>query len=193
MPEYPIRYRLADHTPVISVTQVLSLAGRIDSTWFTPESASRGEFVHRWTEAFDRGDSLQPLSVELMGYLEAYAAFKAVVKPEYCGSEVVVTSACHRVGGRVDRLCADLLGEPAIMDIKTGPKYPWHASQLAAYNTIHPTGATYGLYLQPNGRYTLKRYSDPLAYRQFFEDLARAHRQVSPSTDRWLMAPRGQR
>jgi len=185
MPEpLPIRYRLANGRPVISVTQVLSLAGRIDTQWFTEESRERGSLVHRLTESFDRReDVLVPPAV--MGYMEAYQMFLSVVRPIYSASELAVTSDDDALGGCIDRVCLSLFGEPGILDFKTGPPAPWHALQLAAYNALRPTGARWACYLQPNGRYKLKQYDDPMDHRKFVYDLEKVAGTVTPDGDVW--------
>jgi hypothetical protein len=181
----PVRYRLDNGVPLISVTQILGLAGRIDSQWFTPESARRGQIVHDLTEVFDRGDPLE-VPPDLMGYIEAYTAFVATVRPVYVESEVRVTNAALGVGGRIDRVCGDLWGAPGILDFKTGDPQPWHGSQLAFYNFLRPTGPRWGCYLGANGRFKLKQYDDPNDHRQNMYDLAQVRGTICASGDYWV-------
>lgn len=184
----PVRYRSAVGKPRISVTQVLTIAGRIDRTWFTEESVRRGSIVHAATESYDRGE-IMDVPPELMGYVEAYATFLAVVKPIYVASELEVQSEPWNLGGRIDRECVDFFGDPGIVDFKTGPFYPWHGDQLAAYNAMHRVGARWTVQLSSNGSYRLKRHDDPQDYRRFFYDLARVQLRVYPDGDYWRVKP----
>ena len=180
----PVRYRV-EGRPLISVTQVLTLAERIDRTWFTPESAERGRIVHALTEAFDRGDPLV-IPPGLAGYVEAYASFLAVVRPVYVASEVAATSALLGLGGRIDRVCADLFDRPGLLDFKTGDPAPWHGQQLALYNRLRPTGPRWACYLRANGTYRLRRYTDPADDRRAMADLARVRGTVTVDGDFWI-------
>jgi PD-(D/E)XK nuclease superfamily len=182
-----VRYRSSAGSALISVTQVLTLANRIDASWFTPESAWRGQVVHALTEAFDRHEALV-IPVGLEGYLDAYAAFVRSVKPVYGGSEVQVTNDVLRLGGRIDRVCVDVFGRPGLLDLKTGAPSAWHGQQLSAYNVLRPTGNRWALYLRPDGRYRLTAYTDPLDHRRFMFDLAQTRGTVLADGDHWVAA-----
>lgn len=183
----PIRYRTPSGRPLISVTQVLTVRNRINAEWFTPESAWRGSTVHLLTQAFDQN---LPLNVPagLEGYLDAYAEFRAVVRPRYAFTELSVRDERLDLGGRIDRVCDDLFGAPGLLDFKTGDQYSWHALQLAGYNLLRPTGNRWGCYLQPNGKYKLKLYDDPQDHRKFAYDLAQACGTVTADGDYWIQA-----
>ena len=183
----PVRYRLSNGHPLISVTQVLGICGRIDDRWFTPESAWRGSRVHALTEDYDAG---RPLKIEpgLEGYLEAYVRFLSTVRPVYAKSEVAVTSQYLRVGGRIDRVCADFFGAAGLLDFKSGDPQPWHGQQLAAYNALHPTGARWGCYLRADGKYKVIQYADPADHRRFMRDLADAKQAVIANGNYWRAA-----
>ena len=189
MDPLPVRYRIGGR-PHISVTQVLGLAGRIDSTWFTPEAAERGSCVHRWTEQLDRGEDPQPLPDDWMGYAEAYVAFLHTVKPVWApdGIERAVCRSDWGLAGRIDRVALDVHGRPGIVDIKTGGKSPWHTHQLSAYNAMLPTGCRWTVHLSREGKYQLVRHDDVTAYRQFFYDLARVRGTVTAVGDFWIPA-----
>lgn len=182
-----VRYRTESGTPLISVTQVLGLAGRIDDQWFTPESALRGQIVHDLTEVFDRGEPLV-IPAGLEGYMDAYAEFVAVVRPVYAASELKVWNALLGLGGRIDRVCSSLFGQPGVLDFKTGDPMPWHGQQLAAYNVLRPTGARWACYLSKNGRYRLRAYNDPVDHQRFMFDLARTRGTVTADGDYWIAA-----
>ncbi|MDO8795385.1 MAG: hypothetical protein Q7J25_12270 [Vicinamibacterales bacterium] len=181
----PIRYRSATGKPRISVTQVLTFAGRINTEWFTEESCWRGTAVHRLTEQYDRGESFVT-PPGLGGYLDAYATFLAVVRPVYADIELKVQSDELDLGGQIDRVCLELFGRPGHLDLKTGPPYPWHGQQLAGYNQLKPTGARWCLYLRDDGTYRLKMYDDPIDNRRFVFDLATVRGQVLPDGDHWV-------
>lgn len=179
-----VRYRSSIGQPLISVTQVLTLAGRIDQTWFTPESAWRGQMVHDLTEQFDRGeDFVVPVGLE--GYMDAYAEFVAVCRPVYHASELKVTNDLLGLGGRIDRVCT-IWGDLGILDFKTGAQSSWHGHQLAAYNALRPTGCRWACYLNRAGGYRLVQYDDPMDHRRFMFDLARTRGTVTPNGDYWI-------
>lgn len=184
---FAVRYRSASGQPLISVTQVLTLAGRIDTQWFTPEAAWRGSVVHALTEAFDRGDPLD-IPSGLEGYLEAYASFLAVVRPVYVESELAVQSDTLKLAGRIDRVCVSLFGAPALLDFKTGGQSAWHAQQLALYDVLHPTGNRFACYLGANGKFRLKQFTDPQDRRRSLYDLASVQGTVYPDGDFWMKA-----
>lgn len=183
----PVRYRL-DGVARLSVTQVLTLAGRIESQWFTPEAAARGSAVHAWTEAFDRGEE-QALPAEWLGYAEAYVRFVAEVRPRFEAIELEVHGDRLDVSGRVDRVCGHLFGGPAVLDIKTGAAADWHGQQLAGYSLMTRKRRRWTLHLRPDGDYRLREHVDPLDYRRFEYDVARAQKRVYPDGDFWR--PRG--
>lgn len=180
-----VRYRDETGRALISVTQILTLANRINTDWFTPEAALRGQIVHDLTERVDRGEAVY-VPPEVMGYIEAYQLFLTTVRPVYQASEVAVRNAILGVGGRIDRVCADLFGAPGLLDFKTGEPYPWHGQQLAFYNLLKPTGARWGCYLGANGRFRLKQYDDPHDHRQNMYDLAHVRGTVAADGDYWM-------
>ena len=184
-----MRYRSESGTPLISVTQVLELRGRIDKNWFTPESAARGSAVHELTEVFDMDTKLAGFTCPeaYRGYLAAYAAFIKTMRPVYHATEVKVTNDLLGLGGRIDRI-AEMFGQHGLLDLKTGQPSPWHGMQLAAYNVLRPTGCRWALYLRDNGTYRLKDYTDPIDHRRFMADLAATRGTVSPSGDYWIAA-----
>lgn len=187
----PVRYReVFTGTPLISVTQVLTLNGRIDGRWFTEESRWRGTMVHHLTEQLDRCEEMDEIPAALEGYMDAYWRFKEVCRPVYSHVELEVQDSALALGGRLDRIVVSLFGEPlsGILDIKTGPPEPWHGQQLAAYNRMLPTGTRWGLYLKKNGKYRLKQYTDPEDDRRFMFDLAATHGRIEASGDFWIAA-----
>lgn len=188
---------------MIGVTRALTLAGRIEKRFFNPEAAERGTALHALTEHYDRGESPDVCN-EWLGYMEAYQSFVATVRPDYGEPEwwyALPTESVYgeslkggvfierfveskRLGvrGRVDRVCRDLFGGPAVLDLKFGAKQAWHGVQLAGYNRLCPIGARWSVYLKSNGRYELIQYDDPRDDRRFMSDLAIAHRIQETTT-----------
>jgi hypothetical protein len=181
-----VRYRSESGTPLISVTQVLTLRGRIEDRWFSEDAAARGSAVHELTEVFDMDTTLAAVACpdDLRGYLDAYASFIKTMRPVYHASEVTVTNALLGLGGRIDRI-AEMFGQHGIIDLKTGQPSPWHGMQLAAYNVLRPTGSRWALYLRGNGTYRLKDYDDPIDHRRFMADLAATRGTITTDGDYW--------
>lgn len=152
-------YDLCDHTyyiggqRVLSVTQALRLAGKIDCRWFTSETCERGLRVHLQCELFDR----QKPYVELDGEVAGYRAFVADCQPRWRHVEQPFWHITDAFGGRPDRVAARLFGRPAVVEIKTGGEARWHDLQTAGYQLLIPTGVRFVLYLRPNGTYKLHR------------------------------------
>lgn len=188
---------------MIGVTRILTTAGRIDARFFSPDAAERGTLLHALTEQFDAG-TLRRVPDGLHGFMDAYAAFVGTVRPIY-GSpdwwhrsamladsptyghllddgnsvERYVQHARLGVRGRIDRLCVDILGYPAVLDLKFGAPLPWHAIQLAAYHRLCPAGARFAVYMTIDGRYKVRQYSDPRDDRRFMADLDTARRRLA--------------
>lgn len=152
-------YKTPEGRPLISVTQALSKAGLIDSTWFTERAAWSGSVVHRVTELWDKG-ILKESSVDpaAMPYLDAWREF------------------CHSTGFKPIRIevprfhptllyagCPDCDNDDIVVDRKTGASQPWHAIQLALYANFHPQARSmkrYTVRLQANGRYSVKQFNN---------------------------------
>jgi len=170
--------------PVPSVTQVLREAGLIDTSWFTPEAALRGQHVHTACALWDKGEldtcALDPV---LVPYLEAWQKFRkesgvtpAIIETPYYSLE-------HGFAGCVDRAWLD--GKHwVIADIKSGPLPSWLTLQLAGYSILVNAFSGMGVELRDNGSYCVKMVKTPelfKARRQFLEALAKVKRQRSES------------
>ena len=165
-----IHFRESDHTywdglpdegvKLFSATQVGSLSGLVDTTYFKPEYAERGTFVHVATEYFDRHDvelNEDELDPGIQPYLEAYKKFVADYKPKWEGIE-------------------EGYGVKVVVDIKSGSYAPYHALQLACYAhlvTRHlqlagaaqqvsskPLVDRYAVYITKRGTYSVRKFSD---------------------------------
>ena len=135
-------------SPIVSVTQVLVQAGRIDATWFTEEARRRGLAVHDWTAHMDRGTwrdrPAPPMPESIAGYIEAYTAFKFDCRPRFAAIETAWWHPGERFGGRPDRLLHGMIGGE---------------------------GGRFVLYLAKTGRYRLRRCREASDYAKFREDL----------------------
>ena len=125
-------------------------------------ACQRGTAVHLITELHDLG-TLDESSVDpkLQGYVSAYKAFLADIKPSWGLIEHKTYSDMPRYAGTVDRF-GTVNGKKAVLDIKTGVKSKYTGLQLAAY--AHMIGEKkakrYGLYLGGDGKYSLVEYKD---------------------------------
>lgn len=144
-----------------SVTQVLSLAGLVDSTWFTEEGRIRGVAVHKACELLARR-TLDRSSVcdAIKGYLDAFERFMAESGFKVTKSEKMVVNAKKGYAGRYDFL-GILNGRKAVLDIKSGSMPSWTAEQTAGYAECLGYPARFGLELRENGTYSLKEFADP--------------------------------
>ncbi len=159
--------------PLSGVTSLLSQAGLIDFSMI-PENMrdhymDRGSKVHLATELYDEGDldeaTLDPI---LKKYFEGYKKFKADYGERYkiVSMEGAVRHPLQRYAGRFDRLCT-IDGELSILDIKTGGLQNWTALQIEAYRLAFESEnkekikGRYALQLKKDGKYLLKKYSDP--------------------------------
>lgn len=180
-------YRLHDATTpaawgrlVPSVTQVIERAGLIgDTTWFTEESRQRGRIVHR-AIMYDEREGLDPSSIDdrLVGYLDAYRAFKQAVDLGPCRLlETPLADPIRFVAGTVDQVRL-LRGYLAVLDIKSGTQSAWWALQVAAYESLVRLALgcgplkRYAVQLQKDGRFKLIEYQDRNDLRIFYSALA---------------------
>jgi RecB family exonuclease len=146
----------------ISVTQLLKEVGIIETRWFPPGSAERGQEIHKITESIDRG-SVIPHSVENgphNAYISAYRQFLMETSVKIRDIEKIVVHCPFKYAGTIDRL-AIIDNENTIIDIKSGQVQDWHGIQLAAYNLAlgSEDQKLYGLYLRKTGKYYLKEYN----------------------------------
>ncbi len=136
--------------------------------------ANRGTRVHGHLESFLRGEDIDQQEDE-KGFVDALEAFILDHQPTVIAQEEIVLSN-RGYGGRFD-LLAEIAGETALVDLKTGSAYPKEAAlQLAAYRYADGI-ATYGedgnltslyplpdidwcacLYVREDGTYDLVKY-----------------------------------
>jgi hypothetical protein len=169
-----------DGKVLLSVTQMLEMAGLIFTRWFTKLSAIKGSVGHLITQLVDEGGvDESTIDPEIEGYYRAYLKFKEECGPKWTHIETMYADPHVGVAGTVDRVGSLLApGESkrkrVVLDIKTGAPQPWHAVQLAGYKHLASrqqilSGADrshagkqkrFGLYLKKNGKYALTEYSD---------------------------------
>ncbi len=145
-----------------SVTQCISEANLIDTTWFTKGCRERGTNVHLITEYYDNGElDLATVHEDYKGYLDAYIAFKNDFSIEYSEVEYKFFNEELFYCGTIDRV-GIVNGEIFVCDIKSGAEMKTYSIQLAGYalGIENKKAARFGLYLKANGTYKLKRYDN---------------------------------
>ena len=153
---------------LLSVTEVLRLAGLIDTAWYTDAGRDRGTAVHLACQFLDEGDldegSVDP---EISGYLDGYRKFKSDrgVAPEWIETPLF---KANLYAGTPDRV---FVTRPrSLWDLKTGAPQGWHALQAAAYVHLLDDPCSYsrfGLYLKGDGSYSVREFPKG----QYFSDL----------------------
>jgi hypothetical protein len=210
-----VEFRETDHTywlveeqgkrRLISITQVLQVAGLVDTTFFNERAATKGTYVHDATALHDQGRlNDATVSDELRPYLDGYKLFLEECTPEWSRIEAMFADDVSDVAGTVDRVgTITVKGVPqkVVVDLKTGRggSAPWHPIQLAGYQHLltqylSRRGQTreaaqikrYGLYLRGDGRYTLTPYTNTFDAAVFTSALTIAHwiTQVGPKQGR---------
>lgn len=159
----PVRHIYAvQGRKVLSVTQVLRIAGVLQTGWYNEEAMHRGARVAVATALDDR-DDLDPESCEdIMGYVESWRSFLRSVKHKIIAIEERVYQPVWRFAGTLDRRMS-INGKPFIVDIKTGSAEPWHALQTAAYGLCFTPNAGYeraAVYLESDGRFKFVQHRD---------------------------------
>ena len=160
--------------PVPSVTGILKEAGLIDSTFFTPEAALRGQHVHTACAFYDRDElDFNTLDPVLSPYVEAWMKVRQQSQIVPAIVEQPFYSLEHGFAGTIDRAWKD--GKHFVVcDIKSGPLPDWLPLQLAGYSLLIGAFTGMGIQLKDNGSYSVKVIKTPelfKARRQFLEFL----------------------
>lgn len=151
-----------DGAIIPSVTQMLAQTGHVSEAFYTEDSAFRGQEVHRLCTDLDLGaieDVAACDAPRYKGWVLAYVAFLARVRPEWEQIEVARVHPTQRWGGRPDRV-GKVWGVEAIVEIKSGGPEKWHGLQTTLHDLLMPdlpagVRKRYGLYLKRTGRFQL--------------------------------------
>lgn len=152
---------------VTTVCRFLAYDQKSDKPWLAKMAAGRGTRVHEACAMIDYGEEPDE-DAEISGYLKAYRRFLGDYRPQWRGIEYMAGSTAAGLAGTIDRW-GRMDGHDCILDIKTGSRM--HTAQLTAQLTGYarlliwdqkdtsfvPTHL-YGLQLQKDGTYFLKRY-----------------------------------
>ena len=126
-----------------SVTQILKGAGLIDLSFINKdllaEKADFGTKVHETTELYDKFElDTETLHPTLNNYLKQWVKFQNDFKIQIQEIETMYYHPSYRFAGRLDRIIS--IGKDfAIVDIKTGGKFPSYPIQTAAYKMLYET------------------------------------------------------
>lgn len=157
---------------VPSTTQVLQEMGFVDSSWFTPEAATRGKYVHKIIELhimqeLDEGT----VDDSLVGYFDAFKRFQeeADIDTDTWTVEKPLASAIHRFAGTPD-FVGIINGKCAVIDLKTSVTVsPSEQLQTAAYQMLlserdrtgtMPVTHRFSLHVTAEGTYRLIEHKD---------------------------------
>lgn len=169
------RYRLGTRD-LISVTQALTEAGLVETSWFTPEAARRGTALHAAvqlyleTEAVPTDDSLKP-------FFDAYLNFHLDAGFVASASEERVCDPLLGYAGTLDLCgCFAHLDHSShgsdLIDIKTGHVPEWVGYQTAAYARLLPeVRRRWVLNLRADGTYRLQALTNRTDERVFIAAL----------------------
>jgi hypothetical protein len=166
---------------MIRVSRLLSQYGLVDAEWWTDEGRTRGTIVHEISENVMRQQAVT-VSPTYAGYLNAVQRAMAALHFVPLFIERRLTNWKYGITGRPDALgyLPDPVGElpagPTVLDIKSGSREPSHGIQLAFYEWlaegtedvraqlpakfVDMPWQRLGVYLRPNGRYSLRRYNE---------------------------------
>lgn len=151
------------------ITGLLEAGRYVNSQWFTEDSKWRGSAVHRMTAEYD----LKALTLEgckqskYRGWLLAYAAAMAILKPEWFHIEEPLVHWGWRFGGQPDR-AGRYYGAFGELEVKSGSPEKAHAIQMALQAILlepevgipAETHLRFAVYLSANGRFKFKQFED---------------------------------
>lgn len=162
-----------DGRRLLSVTQILDLAGAVDKTWYTPEACERGKLVHLACELADYGELDETtLDPAIRPYLDAWVRFLVESRAEVMQIEYRVCNETFGYAGTIDRWMK-ISGRNYIVDIKTGAPEPWHCLQTAAYARCIPAPfQRMTIYIGADGKYKADTHENPNDINAFLSALA---------------------
>ena len=116
-----------------SVTQILMMAGLIDTSFMRRSAAARGTKVHEATAQLDRGEKgFADLDHSIGAYVVGWRMWVQMEQVEILEVEKIVGGAELGFAGTCDRVIRRD-GDTWVLDLKTGASRSWHRLQLAAY------------------------------------------------------------
>lgn len=142
-----------------------------DYSFMHPKYRERGTYVHKASEMMDLGQfDIKTAPDEYYPFVYAYSKFLEENEVEVHVSEELLFNPKLIYCGTQDRIVT-VNGVKYLCDIKTGYYQKWHKVQLTSYNlAMLDSGAIKeplpiaNLYLDKNGNYTFKTYSEELPY-----------------------------
>lgn len=165
------------------VTEILGASGRLPRYHHSPVALDLGRRIHHWTLLMDRQAHTHGpafITEEWRGYLEAYDAWRAAMRPRWRLREQALGSPALGYAGTPDgvgELASDPGGE-VVVDLKTGAPAEFHGLQLAAYDLLlgGPHRRRLAVYLRANGGFRQRWFADPQDYVTFLTLLDRFKR-----------------
>ena len=183
----PVRFDPVDHRYYVGdeewphVTGLLKSWGLVDDTYYTEESAVRGQMVHRACTDYDLGVlDVTGLSRDIRPYVEAYIDAMLVVPHEWDAIEEVAAHPVHRFVGRPDRV-GRVFGMRGVLEIKsTVQAERAHEVQtslqgiLVSHDDPLPLREwkRWALYVRPNGKWKLVPHENKRDYDDALRRLA---------------------
>lgn len=148
---------------LVRVTTALEEAGLIDTSWFTPESRLRGQYLHQAIALHHQGDlNEDSLSPALRPYWDGYLKFLAESQFAALGVEQPIHDEIALYAGRYD-LFGNFPELPSsaydLVDVKTGKTPKWVGLQVMGYRRClrdFPRVRRWVLELPGDGRYQLR-------------------------------------
>lgn len=155
---------------VPSITQMIEMAGLVESDYYTEESRVRGTAVHDLTAAYDL-KALEPeaCTSKYRGWLFAHVAAMRIVRPTWSHVEEPFVHGRLRFGGRPDRLGL-VYRLRSVAEIKSGGPEKCHQIQTAlqAILAAAESGVALppehwtrlALYLKKDGKFKLEQHTN---------------------------------
>jgi hypothetical protein len=160
-------YRVDGRVMSGSVTGIIRAAGLMDTSWFTPYSATRGTAVHKAVEYYEQGDLDESrLDPAIVPYLAGWKMFKAETGYQSEQLEQMIFHPIYQFCGTLDQTGA-MDGQSCIMDIKTGIYQAWWALQTAAYNSVVKAKRRLSVQLTDQGKYKVTEYKGKTDWQKF--------------------------
>jgi len=156
---------------IYSVTQILSLAGKIDTRWYKRGSAELGTTIHNQCHDLRNwifSDDEHPKVEAFKNWMKLSAAEFVITE-----MEIPMLSEQFYYCGKIDIL-AKRSGKYCVIDIKSGAPEKWHEMQLGAYAWMIretyklkylPDG--YGLYLKTGGKFSFPKKDTTVGFADF--------------------------